>query len=149
MTTAKDAATGETVDTGTGEIIPAGTTATTDLAADFDLDRRAIAQLSAALDLEEEAWIPQPGDEVVGRVITRKDVPSEFPPGHYPMVQILTLAGKIVDVHGFHTVLRAAIEGGKPEYGDLFACRYLGPREGGAFGSYENYRVIVSHVTQG
>ena len=103
--------------------------------------------LEDALDLDFAGWNPEPGAKLVGTVLyVVEAVDSEF--GPYPMIGVATDDGEAVNVHCFHTVLRNGLERWKVSPGDRIAIKYKGAREGGSFGSYSDYNVIVQKAGQ-
>lgn len=100
--------------------------------------------LDRLLDLEVSGWRPEPGDKVVGKVVNVEIAGQGSPFGAYPLLTIVTDdTGEIVNVHAFHTVLRAELGRKLVGTGDRVGIKYLGVKDGGSFGTYENYRVIV------
>jgi hypothetical protein len=104
-------------------------------------------QMEQALDYDFEGWQPEPGDKIMGVVITVTES-SEGDYGTYPVVSIVTPTLDAVALHCFHSVLRSAIERNNPQPGDTIAIKYKGTKEGKGVGGqgYEDYNVIVHHV---
>lgn len=104
-------------------------------AGDFDMD--------SVLDTESEGWNPEPGEKLIGRVILRGDCDcGGF--GAHPLLEVMTDDGRAIAVHGFHEVLRHAIERWDPKPGEVIGIKYAGKLEGrGNFEGYENYRMLV------
>lgn len=88
-----------------------------------------------------EAWKPAPGDTLIGRVTeldTRVTVHGE-----YPLVVLETEDGRLVGVHGFHTVLKSELARRRPAIGDRIGIRFDGNPPGK---DYKSYRVVVDHA---
>lgn len=88
-----------------------------------------------------KGWVPQPGDKVTGTVIDVDTATSEY--GEYPLIEVQRPDGSTVAVHAFHTVLKKRIESKRPKIGDRIGIVYFGKDEGGKFGGFENYKVVV------
>ena len=90
-----------------------------------DLDPT-LAALAGDLDRPQVSWKPNPGDQLVGRVIGVEMRENEY--GVYPLVLLDLPGGPIALVHAFHTILRNAVERAGLDVGDTLAVRYLGRR---------------------
>lgn len=118
-----------------------------------DLDEsQATESLQTLLNrVERQAvgWRPSPGDKVGGILRDIEDSESgEF--GSYPILIIETPSGRLVSVHGFHTVLRNLIERkykrGTLRPGDEVAILYRG-QEGEKTGTRDvphMYNMVVN-----
>jgi hypothetical protein len=84
----------------------------------------------AVLMAEAAGWRPEKDDELEGVVLGVKIGTSTF--GEYPIVFVLPDGDDSdpVAIHGFHEVLMNEIIGQRPEQGDRFFCKFLGPKEG-------------------
>lgn len=108
-----------------------------------------LLKLLELVDKDVIAWRPEPGDYVAG---TLRDISesSEGDYGSYIILMIETPAGKLVNVHCFHTVLRRdidrRIQRGALRVGDQIAIKYLGKAEKADKGksAAELYRVVVN-----
>jgi len=93
-----------------------------------------------------QGWLPKPGDKLYGEVLDVDMADSEF--GEYPLIEIETPAGSIVDLHCFHTVLKRAVErkirAGSLVPGAQLAVVYFGeaPAQGGKSAAHL-YRIQV------
>lgn len=91
-------------------------------------------------------WQPHPGSMVTGTVeeIDETDA-GGF--GTYPVVTILKDNGQSVAIHCFHEVLKnritSLINSGRLTEGSKIGVVYYGKTDGGSFGGYENYKVVV------
>lgn len=79
----------------------------------------------ALLMAEAEGWRPEKGDEIDGIVLGVKIGTSSF--GSYPIVFVLADEEPIA-VHAFHTTLDNELRTQRPERGDAFYVKYLGPK---------------------
>lgn len=110
-----------------------------------------MTDLMDRLDREPEAWLPEAGDKITGRIVEVGEAGHASEYGKYPILIIESVdvkTGEIVEtvLHCFHTVLRNAIERVNPEVGDTIGVAYKGLKEGGAFGTFENYRVVIERA---
>lgn len=102
----------------------------------FDIDR--------LLDSEIPGWKPEPGDKVVGTVVNLETGGEGSTYGSYPLLTIaLDNSGELLMVHAFHSVLRRELARKSVGMGDRVGIKYLGSRDGGEFGKFESYRVVV------
>lgn len=100
--------------------------------------------LDSLLDQYITAWRPDVGDKLIGRVINVEIAGQDSSFGAYPLLTVRTDAsGELVNVHAFHGVLRKELARKGVGEGDRVGLKYLGTAEGGDFGEYENYRVVV------
>jgi hypothetical protein len=104
------------------------------------------------LDLDAHGWKPEAGAKLWGYVVKVESVPSEFYDPNvggsnatYPLVQVLTDDGELVNVHCFHSVMRSFVENSRPAHGDRMGVKYKGRKlEGGRLGTgYEDYNAIL------
>lgn len=103
--------------------------------------------LEDMLDMEIEAWRPEVGDVIIGRVLRISEGGSESAFGAYPILTIQAdRDGMCVNVHSFHSVLRRELSRQEVGEGDRVGIKYLGQVKGGDFGKFENYRVIKDHA---
>jgi hypothetical protein len=99
--------------------------------------------LLGQLDREVKVWLPEPGDQIIGQVVGVTTAESDY--GEYPLVELDTPDGAMVQVHCFHAILKSEIERRAPADGDRLAIRYLGrdvPKKGQSEGM-ARYRVVV------
>jgi hypothetical protein len=158
-----DAATGNLVDTDTGEILsetqPEPTEAEQTAAEIADKDAATDAEMAAMLDRNIIGWRPTPGAKLIGQVTARYELPG-FADGKnqqpdYVVLEVLTDGGTEIAVHCFHTALRSQVTRYDPQPGDRIGVTYKGFRghEQGYTGKmrgYEDYRLIVrKHVPDG
>lgn len=102
----------------------------------FDIDR--------LLDSEIPGWKPEPGDKLVGTVVNLETGGEGSTFGSYPLLTIaLDGSGELLMVHAFHSVLRRELSRKSVGMGDRLGIKYIGVREGGEFGKFESYRVVV------
>lgn len=102
----------------------------------FDIDR--------LLDSEIPGWKPEPGDKVVGTVVNLETGGEGSTFGSYPLLTLeLDSTGELLMVHAFHSVLRRELARKSVGMGDRVGIKYLGSRDGGEFGKFESYRVVV------
>jgi hypothetical protein len=88
-----------------------------------------------------KGWLPKPGDKVTGIVVDVDTATSEY--GEYPLIEVQRPDGSTVAVHAFHEVLKKRIASKKPKIGDRIGIVYFGKDEGGKYGGFENYKVVV------
>ena len=70
-------------------------------------------------------WRPEPGSTVQGEVLAVDMGENKW--GSYPIVTIQQdVTGEKIAIHGFHTVLRNALERARPMPGRRIAVRYIG-----------------------
>lgn len=99
------------------------------------------------LDMEVEAWRPEVGDVLIGRVLRITEGGTESAFGSYPIIMIQAdRDGMCINVHAFHRVLRRELARQEVGEGDRVGVKYLGTVKGGDFGKFENYRVIKDHA---
>jgi len=74
------------------------------------------------------AWIPAPGDSIVGVLVELNEAESDY--GAYPLLTIETPDGEFVMVHAFHTTLKNQInrkaDRGQLAEGDDIAISFQG-----------------------
>lgn len=99
--------------------------------------------LEDRIDSFPEPWKPDAGDKLVGQVVEIGERASDYGDGSYPIVTVLTEAGKEFSFHGFHTVAKNELARQRPRVGDRLAVKYFGKDEERG---YERYRVIVEHA---
>ena len=89
-----------------------------------------------------EAWRPDPGDKIKGRVLAVTMGP-DMGYGQYPIVT-LDVDGQERAVHAFHTVLRTELARRRPRPGDDLEITYQGKRspKSGNGNDFHVYRVI-------
>lgn len=96
---------------------------------------------------EPEGWKPAVGDTIMGTVVDIETAGQESTFGSYPLVTVEEADGTLVAVHCFHTMLKSRIEraksSGKLREGSRIGITYYGPVEGGGYGHFEKYRVVV------
>lgn len=103
--------------------------------------------LEDMLDMEIDAWRPEAGDVVIGRVLRIMEAGEHSPFGRYPIVTIQRDSdGQCVNVHSFHSVLRRELSRQEVGEGDRVGIKYMGEVKGGDYGKFENYRVIKDHA---
>lgn len=103
--------------------------------------------LEDMLDMDIEAWRPEVGDVIIGRVLRIVEGGSESAFGAYPIMTIQRDSdGMCVNVHSFHSVLRRELSRQEVGEGDRVGIKYMGEVKGGDFGKFENYRVIKDHA---
>jgi len=95
------------------------------------------------LDSFAEAWRPEPGDKLVGRIIDIDERDSAYSEVPYPIVTVETDDGQEMAFHAFHTVARNELAKQRPVIGNRIGIAYHGRPEGK---SYEAYRVIVERA---
>ena len=69
-------------------------------------------------------WRPEPGSTVTGEVVSVDLGENKW--GSYPIVTVVQDDGEKIAIHGFHTVLRNALERARPMPGARMAVRYVG-----------------------
>lgn len=98
------------------------------------------------LDHEAVGWRPEPGDKLIGTIISIDEGTSgEW--GPYPLLEVEQGDGTCIALHAFHSVLRNAIASKRPQVGDTIGVKYIGkvnPKGGG--NAYENYRVQIERA---
>lgn len=99
--------------------------------------------MDTILDTNFEGWKPEPGDKLLGTVLTVSTSDAGgF--GAYPLLEIVSDDGEGIALHCFHAVLKTAVERWNPQPGERIGVKYVGKLEGrGAFEGYEDYRMVV------
>lgn len=89
-----------------------------------------------------EAWRPEPGDKIAGRVLAIAMGP-DMGYGPYPIVT-LDSAGTEYAIHAFHQILRTELARRRPKVGDEIEVTYQGKRspKSGNGNPFHVYRVI-------
>lgn len=96
--------------------------------------------LEELLDMESEAWMPEPGDTIVGTIIDVGSNDAGY--GIYPILTVEREDGTVNSVHAFHTVLKSEVANRQPRAGDRVGIKYLGKvKTKGGKGEYEAYKV--------
>jgi hypothetical protein len=97
------------------------------------------------LDRPKQAWRPNPGDAIAGRVVAMMTAQSEY--GAYPLFTLDPGPDSpLVDVHCFHQWLKSDVLRLQVHEGDTVGIKFLdrnGPRESA------RYRTSVRHTGQG
>lgn len=99
-----------------------------------------LSNLSDALDASHaEAWRPQPGDKLIGRVVSI-DQRDDYNDDPYPVVTVQPEQGDPLAWHAFTTVGKAELAKWRPEIGETIGVIYKGrhPER-----KYHLYRVAV------
>jgi hypothetical protein len=89
-----------------------------------------------------EAWRPEEGDKIKGRVVSVAMGP-DFGYGAYPIVTITDAAGNERAIHAMHRVLRTELARRRPGHGDEIEVTYVGKRapKSGNGNPFHVYRV--------
>lgn len=87
---------------------------------------------------DAEAWRPEVGDQVIGKVVDIGEREGDW--GPYPVFVLASTDGELVAVHAFHGVLKNEL--GTVQVGDEVGIAYKGMKAG-AKQSYENYKVVI------
>lgn len=123
----------------------------TDMAAGRSEPTSSPLDIDALLDQDIAAWRPEAGEKLIGRVVLVDIAGVDSTFGAYPLLTIRRDDnGELVNVHAFHGVLRKELMRREVGEGDRLGIKYFGTAEGGDYGSYENYRVVVeraAHLT--
>lgn len=82
----------------------------------MDLDER--------LEAQTEAWMPEPGDKIVGTVVELSELESQY--GTYPLLVLATEDGREMAIHAFRTVLKNEVAKKRPQIGDKVGIKYFG-----------------------
>jgi hypothetical protein len=98
--------------------------------------------LNERLDHYPEAWKPEPGDKILGRVLSISVIESKFG-GSYPLVELVTDDDTEIAVHGFHTVLKSELARVKPRPGDMLGIKFFGKDDKV---DYLRYRVLLERA---
>ena len=98
--------------------------------------------LEEQLDQNRQAWMPEAGDKLIGRVVEVDMLESRFG-GSYPFVVLETDDGEQVAVHGFHAVLKGELARKRPKVGDRLGIKFLGQ---GAKVDYLGYTVRIERA---
>lgn len=88
------------------------------------------------------AWKPEPGDELIGKVVDLGQRTTEW--GTYPIVTVKPEDGPALAFHAYHTVAKDALAGAYPSIGCEIGIRYFGKVTGEKF-SYQKYKIVVDH----
>ena len=97
------------------------------------------------LDREHEAWQPQPGSKIAGKVTSLVTAKSEY--GAYPLLTIDPGPNEpLVEVHCFHAYLKSDIIRAEIREGDTVGIMFID--KNGARGA-ARYRVAVKHTGTG
>ena len=100
--------------------------------------------LDALLDADIAAWRPEAGDKLIGHIVNIEIAGQQSVFGSYPLLTIVRdTTGELVNFHAFHTVARTELGRKSVGIGDRIGVKYLGLTDGGAYGTYEDYRVVV------
>jgi len=99
------------------------------------------------LDHDVEAWRPEAGDSLTGKVVGVDSRDSDYSDEPYPLLEIETSDGAVYAFHAFHTVAKREISRLQPEVGDEIGIKYFG-KQAGNKNSYEKYRVIVEKANK-
>ncbi len=94
------------------------------------------------LDHSPEPWKPEPGDKIVGKVVSVTTLESKFG-GSYPLVELVTDDDVEFAFHAFHTVAKSELARLKPKPGDTLGVKYLG-RDDKV--DYERYRILIERA---
>lgn len=99
-------------------------------------------EMRARLAQEVEGWRPEAGDEVFGTVVSVDTREGDY--GPYPYIEIDDEdLGKVVGVHGFHSVLKREIANKTPKRGDTMGVKYLGKKTSKSGTEFEHYNVNI------
>lgn len=82
-----------------------------------------MASLEDRLDMDVEAWRPNPGDKILGKVVLVSTREGDY--GEYPYLEI-DLGDEVVAVHAFHSVLKNELARYQPKAGDTLGIKYKG-----------------------
>lgn len=105
--------------------------------------------LDTLLDQDITAWRPEVGDKLIGRVLNVEVAGQDSTFGAYPLLTVRRDGdGQLVNLHAFHGVIRKELARKGVGEGDRIGVKYLGTAEGGDFGEYENYRVVVERQSR-
>jgi hypothetical protein len=97
--------------------------------------------LEERLQTENDAWIAEPGEMLVGLVVDLTNRASEY--GPYPAVTVRNDDGTELVFHAFRTVAKQELIRARPIVGDRIGILYTGPVEGA---DYHGYRVRLERV---
>ena len=75
------------------------------------------------LDRDIVVWIPEVGDKIIGKLIAKTTAKSEY--GEYPLLELDTADGALVQVHAFGTIFANEIERRNPSIGDRVGIQYV------------------------
>lgn len=102
-----------------------------------------IRSLEERLASDPEAWMPEPGEMLVGLVVDIGVRTSAF--GKYPAVVIRTDdVGAEYTFHAFRTVAKSELVRARPVVGDRIGILYIGPVKGA---DYHGYRIRLDRLT--
>lgn len=114
---------------------------------DYNKADQDLLALLNQVDQDIKGWLPKEGDTVYGTVTDISEVTGgDY--DDYPLVEVQTPSGKIINVHCFHTVLKNEItrkkNSGKLVEGSRIAIKYIGTGEAkGSNNPPEMYRVAI------
>lgn len=111
-----------------------------------DTTEALLAQLDAALDVEETRWEPQPGDKLLGTITALDLMPGQDRP--YYVVRVVTPDERLVSFAASRARLRNQLAAAHAQPGDLLGVRYVGEQIAESSGrAFHEYRVVT--VQQG
>lgn len=85
-------------------------------------------------------WRPDPGDKLIGEVVSVTERTGDF--GPYPVVTVRCDTGDELALHAFHTVAAAKLAEQAPRAGERIGIKYKGKRDG----RYHDYSVVVERA---
>lgn len=99
--------------------------------------------------LEEEyaeAWRPEPGEKLIGRVVSLRTWSGPF--GAYPIVVVEQTNGVQRSVHAFRQVLATELAAIRPEVGERIGIKYEGRVTDASGPDYHSYRVVADRPSK-
>lgn len=87
----------------------------------------------------------EPGMKIGGHVLAVSEAEGDY--GPYPVLELRTYTGELVNVSCARSVLKNEIHKHAPQTGDEIAIKYAGPATSSKGTSYEKYVVRVAHNT--
>jgi len=84
-----------------------------------------MSTLANRLDSFPEAWKPQPGEKLIGKLVDLDLRNSEYGPP-YPILTVLDEAGHEWAWHAFHTMARNEVAKRRPQIGEQVGISYHG-----------------------
>ncbi len=97
--------------------------------------------LEERLASDPEAWMAEPGEMLVGIVVTVERRESSY--GAYPALTIRKDDGDEVTFHAFRTVAKSELVRSRPVVGDRIGILYTGPVKGT---DYHGYRIRLDRA---
>ena len=111
------------------------------------MNTKASSSIDEKLDADfAEAWRPEPGDRLIGEVVSISERAAGY--GAYPIVTVQPEEGEPLAIHAFRTVLASKLAEAGPKIGETVGVEYLGEVTTGDR-PYHAYKVAVDRPEKG